>query len=301
MPKDCRVNSLGDAHTRLNTLKGIFFMLFCQFFSASSLNLVKLSIDHLNPVTVTWLIFSLCFIFLIIKQYVFYRKRFDIKTTHLATHLSRSTLGGIYFILLFYSAHLIPTAESIVLRGTAPIWLCIISLFVLKKHIRPPIAFAVLISFVGLTLILHPHFEKTNMGYIIALGSGLCFSINALLTHKLSQKKEPYHRILLYTFLTPSIILSPYALTHLSPVLTNITLALHIILAACFIFLVYIFYVKSLHLASPIIILPLSNIGVLFAGIYDWLIWHHTPNEFSMMGMIIIITSCSYIALQPNT
>ena len=299
MPKENEVKSNGMTYKRLDILKGISLMLFCQFFSASSLNLVKISSHYIHPIVMTWLIFSICFVFLLIHQCLL-KNTFSITTNHFYTHFIRSTLGGVYFAMLFYAAHLIPTAESITLRGTAPIWLCLISLIILKKSISLRVLLAVFLGFLGITLVLHPNFEKTNIGYFLALGSGLCFSINALLTHKLSNHQEPYERILFYTFLIPTMILSPYALTHLPAELMHSTLALHILFAALCIFLVYIFYIHSLALAPPIIILPLSNIGVLFAGLYDWLIWGHIPHPSTLLGMIIVIISCIYIALKPS-
>ena len=150
------------------------------------------------------------------------------------------------------------------------------------------------VGFIGILLVLHPQRTAINPGYFLGLFSAISFAISSMLTHRLNHLKEPLLRTLFYSFLIPAFILSPYAATHWPPIISiQQTSLLGFIGVATF--LLFFFYVASLRYAPITIVLPISYMGIVIAGVYDWILWHHIPHTTAIIGMILVFVSCSFI------
>ena len=282
-------------HNNNNILLGALLMLVCQFFSASVLTAVKVISANLSTLNIAFFNYAVCLLLVCITLR-HSKDKISIKTQCLRWHIIRSMSGCAYFIALFLALRFIPAVDSMLLRSTAPIWAPIITLICLKQNIKKNIWAGIFSGFVGVALVLHPSLSGLNPGYIIALLSGFFFASNGLLTRILSTRGEPAQRILFYAFLIPTLLLAPYAVTHWPYHISqhDILLLTGISIGT---YLMFFLWVSSLRYAKVNVTLPLSYIGVLIAGLYDWLLWQHIPSIISIIGMLLIFISCSYIVI----
>lgn len=281
-----------------NALLGALLMLTCQFFSASILTAVKVISANLSTLTIAFVNYAVC-LTLVCLTIMYSKDKTTIKTKYWPLHIIRSLSGCAYFITLFLALRFIPAVDGMLLRSTAPIWAPIIALICLKQTIKKNIWLGILTGFIGVALILHPNLSGLNPGYFLALLSGISFACNGLLTRALGARGEPSLRILFYAFLIPTLLLAPYAFNHWPHHLSqhDILLLTGISVGTYFMFF---FWVGSLRYAKVTVTLPLSYVGVLIAGIYDWLLWQHIPSIFSIIGMLLIFLSCSYVVISQH-
>lgn len=273
-------------------LIGALLMLICQFFSASAVTAVKVISSNITAGTIAFTNYLICSCLII--ALLAYKRNTSIKTQYLTLHIARALMGALYFVALFWAVDYIPAVDAILLRSTAPIWAPIIAYIWMRDTISYRIWLGIAVGFVGILLVLHPQRATINPGYFLGLFSAISFAINGMLTHRLNHLKEPLLRTLFYSFLIPTVILSPYAATHW-PAIISIHQALLLGFIGLATFLLLFFYVASLRYAPITIILPISYIGIVIAGVYDWILWHHIPHTPAIIGMILVFLSCSFI------
>lgn len=80
----------------------------------------------------------------------------------------------------------IPLAEVYALVFLAPLFVTLLSLFVLKEHVGPWRWFAVVAGFIGVLLVVQPGFRELEVGHIAALVIALLAAVSVILMRSLS-------------------------------------------------------------------------------------------------------------------
>ncbi len=271
---------------------GALLMLVCQFFSASAITAVKMISASITAGTIAFINYLVCSCLIIVL--LAYKRNIGVKTQYLALHVIRALMGVLFFVSLYWAVSYIPVVNAVLLRSTAPIWAPFIAFIWMRDTISYRVWLGIGVGFVGILLVLQPQRTAINPGYFLGLFSAVVFAVNSMLTHRLNQLKEPLLRTLFYSFLIPAFVLSPYAITHWPAVVSihQVWLLGFIGLAS---FLLLFFYVASLRYAPVTIILPISYISIVFAGGYDWILWHQIPRAIAIVGMILVFLSCSFV------
>ncbi len=120
-------------------------------------------------------------------------------TPHWRLHVWRSVAGFGGMSLLFYVIGVLPLSTATTLNYTSPLFLVALSTLVLRRRLRPWLASAAVLGFVGVVLLLRPTINagQTAAG-LLGLASGLCASVAYLTTTQLGRLGEPTWRIVLY-------------------------------------------------------------------------------------------------------
>ncbi|WP_133128966.1 DMT family transporter [Legionella nagasakiensis] len=280
-----------------NILFGIFLMAVSQFFSASVVTAVKIVSAHLPTPFIVFVSYFICLCLIILL--LLFNRKVSIKTSHFSLQISRSFFGVLYFGCLFQAVKYIPVVDGILLRTTAPIWVTFIAVFWLREKINHRIWWGIFTGFAGIALVLHPTLVGINLGYFIALFAGVSFAISSIITSQLNKLGEPLFRTLFYAFLVPSIVLSPYALIYW-PNEFFFEDAILLPFIGIGTMMLLLFYVSSMHYASATVLLPITYLGVIIAGFYDWALWQHAPDTLSIAGIILVFLGCFYIVWLKN-
>jgi len=270
---------------------GVILMLLAQFLSASVVTAVKVVSLQVSTPFIICVSYGLCC--LSVLAMILFKGGPSLKTKHLGLQISRSVLGGLYFGGLFFAVKFISVVDGVLLRSTAPLWVPFVAWAWLKEGINPKIYWGLLIGFVGVAMVLHPNLTQINIGYFIALVAAICFACSTVASRKLNVYKEPLLRTLFYTFLIPSLVLVPIVTLHWPKLDLRVILLMAVISFGTLTLLLS--FIASLKHASPIILSPLAYAGVVFAGIYDWLLWRYTPTWVALLGMLLVFLGCSAI------
>lgn len=131
-------------------------------------------------------------------------------------HLTRGVLVVITAFLFFYALATLPLAEAITLTFLSPLFLAILAAWLLREPIPAKVFGAIVVGFVGMTVIVAGKigggvFDMVRaLGIAAAVTSALAYAANLVLLRKRAQT-DPFGLIILFQNLFPLILIAPFA------------------------------------------------------------------------------------------
>ena len=127
----------------------------------------------------------------------------SVRTALPREHAWRGLVGVVSLWLWFYGISKLPLATAVTLNYMSPIWMAAF-LFCAgwwhaKNHVEWPLLGAILLSFIGVTLVLQPAFEARQwIGAATTLFSGMLSAAAYLQVRRLGQLGEPEYRVVFW-------------------------------------------------------------------------------------------------------
>ncbi|CAM3449204.1 DMT family transporter [Parendozoicomonas haliclonae] len=269
-----------------STTKGVAMALLTALLTSASAAAGKHISATVPPTTIVFVQYLVCVAVMI--PWLLKQPAGQMKTTRPWVHIVRGLSGWLCFLTYFIALEHIPLVDASLLRNAAPLFIPLVAwlwLRILVPRIRWTF---MIIGFAGIVLILQPAGSDTGIWHVIGLMSGLSLSLSMLGTRILSST-EPQERILFYYFAISMVCSIPLAVVYWEPVpleawpwLIGIGLSVWVMMRC---------YTLAYSYAKPSIISPISYMGVVFAGLIGWLLWNHTPNAVSLLGMAIVVAA----------
>lgn len=182
----------------------------------------------------------------------------------------------------------IPLAEATAVNFLAPLLVTALSVPFLGERVSRAQWLAVLAGFVGVLIVVRPGGALFTPAILLPLGSALCFGFYQLLTRKLSGVDSPTTS----NFLTG--ILNSLIMSALLPFFWSTPTLVHglfmIGLGTCGM-LGHMLLTQAFRHAAPAMLAPFSYGQILFAGLFGYLIFDHTPDQYAMVGIAVICLS----------
>lgn len=209
-----------------------------------------------------------------------------LKTEKTGLHLLRGFSGWACFYTYYYALGKIPLVDASLLRNTAPLCVPFIVMFWLRYPISRSNWLGLAVGFLGVAIILKPTPEGMSIWHFIGFLSGVGLAMSMVTTKELSLT-ESSNRILFYYFLISFLLSLPFAIYHWEPVpLDKVPFLLFVGFS---IFITMKLYTRAYGLAPTSILAPFSYFGVVFAGLFGWLIWNHVPDLFTFLGILLVM------------
>ncbi|MDP2247493.1 MAG: DMT family transporter [Nitrosomonadales bacterium] len=191
---------------------GSLWMLVAALFFAVMGTLVKIAGEKFTSPELVFYrsLFGLVFIFVLAR-----RHNLQLKTPVLGKQLTRSLLGFISLIMFFYAISQLPLATAMTLNYTSPLFMATFASFMLHERPRKTLIVAIILGFVGVTLLLRPslHADELIAG-AIGLLSGLTAGIVYVYVTQLARSGEPDWRTVFYFTLVCSVGAGLWMLLH---------------------------------------------------------------------------------------
>ncbi|MCE4053363.1 DMT family transporter [Pseudomonas sp. Au-Pse12] len=182
----------------------------------------------------------------------------------------------------------IPLAEATAVNFLAPLLVTALSVPFLGERVSRAQWLAVLTGFVGVLIVVRPGGALFTPAILLPLGSALCFGFYQLLTRKLSGIDSPTTS----NFLTG--IFNSLIMSALLPFFWSTPTFIHglfmIGLGTCGM-LGHMLLTQAFRHAAPAMLAPFSYGQILFAGLYGYLIFSHTPDHYALIGIAVICLS----------
>ncbi|SEQ26255.1 DMT family transporter [Pseudomonas sp. NFPP19] len=182
----------------------------------------------------------------------------------------------------------IPLAEATAVNFLAPLLVTALSVPFLRERVSRAQWLAVLAGFVGVLIVVRPGGALFTPAILLPLGSALCFGFYQLLTRKLSGVDSPTTS----NFLTG--ILNSLIMSALLPFFWSTPTLVHglfmIGLGTCGM-LGHMLLTQAFRHAAPAMLAPFSYGQILFAGLFGYLIFDHTPDQYALVGIAVICLS----------
>ena len=210
------------------------------------------------------------------------------KTTRLKIILLRSVLGFACFLSFFIASHKIPLVNAVTLYNTAPLWIPICAIFMLKERFTKKVLLYIVSGFLGMIMIVHPHLQDMNIeGDLYALFAGIALAFLMILMRML--KEEPWQKIVLFYSIV-SLVLSGIFVIPGFKMPQGIQWVYLLSMGVCM-YLVLFLVTVALHFAKASTLSPLIYSSIIFSGIIGWVVWEQVPSIISLIGMVVIIIS----------
>lgn len=222
-------------------------------------------------------------------------------TAHPWKHLIRGITGCACFYAYYIALKHIPLVDASLLRNTAPLIVPIVIFVWFSVAIPKARWLPLIIGFTGVIFALKPGQDGISVWHFVGFLSGAGLAISMVATRQLA-RTEPESRILFYYFLISLLFAIPFFIYE--QVFTNTST----IPASAWPWLLYIglgmyitflLYTRAYKYVKASVLSPTSYFAVVFAGVFDWLIWKHIPDYWTLVGIVLIICG-SLLILKPD-
>ncbi len=209
-----------------------------------------------------------------------------LKTEYLRLHLIRGVAGWICMYTYLLAIKYIPLVDAVLLRNSAPIFVTLLAPLYFKVHISKLCWVPITIGLIGIGLVLQPDYGDLKLWHFLGIFSAVAMAWSIITTKRLTTT-EPPSRILFYYFLISFLLSVPLGLGKGAPVPPSALPLMFVV--GIFTVLSIWCYTRAYYFASATIISPISYTGVVFSGLWGWLIWSQLPNNTAIVGSFLII------------
>ena len=203
--------------------------------------------------------------------------------------ISRSVFGTIGLVLNFYAISHISLADSSIIQKLSPFIIIILSYIFFKEEMTRFQVFAIIIAFIGITLIIKPSGNNIiSMGALAALLGALCAGIAYTCVRYLGTHNISGEFIIFFFSSLSSLMLLPYLIfDYRSMTLYQISMLLLAGISAT-IGQYGVTFAYKFAAAKNISVFDYSQ--VLFSGIFGYMFFGEFPDFQSLIGYIIVIS-----------
>ena len=214
-----------------------------------------------------------------------------LKTKTPFLHLFRSLSGLVGNLLFFYSLHRIPVADVTVISMAVPIFSSILAIIFLKEIIGWRRWTAIIFGFLGVIIAVDPSTD-IKMASIIAVIATFMWSTTIIFLRILGKSENPVKTV--FYFMLISVICTSFFQPFYWKEPSLKILLLFVGLGTCA-FATQILMTYALQKAQASIVSPFNYTGILWAILFDSLIWNVSPFINTLIGGLIITISGIYI------
>ncbi len=272
-----------------NILKGIFCIIIAGFGFALMSLFVKLSGDL--PSMQKGFFRNIIAVFISSIPLIKHWKVINIprNNTGWLVLISRSMFGTIGLVLNFYAISHISLADSSIIQKLSPFIIIILSYIFFKEEMTRFQVFAIIIAFIGITLIIKPSGNNIiSMGALAALLGALCAGIAYTCVRYLGTHNISGEFIIFFFSSLSSLMLLPYLIfDYRSMTLYQISMLLLAGISAT-IGQYGVTFAYKFAAAKNISVFDYSQ--VLFSGIFGYMFFGEFPDFQSLIGYIIVIS-----------
>ena len=211
-------------------------------------------------------------------------------------HTIRSISGIVSLGLLYFAITRIPIADATALAYAAPIFITVLSIFLLGEVIGLQRWLAVIAGFIGVLLIARPEADGWDIGVIAAAGSALSGALVAIWLRKLSSSEKSVSIGIYYNNLGSLVCLAWVLLSGwLTPRGVDLWLFLGFGLGCG---MQQWLLTVSFRYAEASLLAPFEYLAMVFAAIVGFVFWGEMPVVTTWIGAAIIAASGLFIFMR---
>lgn len=203
---------------------------------------------------------------------------------------ARAISGGVASVLSVLAFTTIPLAEVYALVFLAPLFVTLLSLFVLKEQVGPWRWFAILAGFAGVLLVVRPGFRELEVGHLASLCIALLAAISVILMRSLSAQET--RTTMLGFLMLYALVLNGIALLFTGsfnvPTLEQASI---LVVAGVFAAAGNILILRATRFAPANQLAPTHYSQIVWAVIIGALLFSENPDAISIVGLAIIAGS----------
>jgi len=204
----------------------------------------------------------------------------------------RGVIGFIAPFCFFVSLHYLPLAAAVVVFFSSIFFTTLLSILFLKEKVGLHRWAAVVVGYIGVAVAMLPWGGGQLLGYVLVLVSSLTYSALFISGRHLAKTESVTSLVLSYNIGSGlvALMLLPWHWQSLEPSLYLGVLFLSLVAVTG-----HFLFTKAFSISEASQIAPFEYTGVLWAVLFDLLIWQVYPSRYTVVGAFIIISSSLYV------
>jgi len=219
----------------------------------------------------------------------------DLRTRNLKLHAARSLFGWGGVSLMFASVAFIPLSDATAISFLNPVFAMILAIPLLGERVGRIRWTAAVIALIGALILLRPGPASFQPAALLALCAAMILGVEIICIKFLSGRERPFPILLInngFGFVIASLAVGP--------VWAVPTGAQWLAMAGVggLMAMAQICFVNSVARADASLVVPFSYATLVFATLYDFLIFDVVPDVISGLGAAIIIAGAALLAFR---
>lgn len=216
-----------------------------------------------------------------------------LRTRDLRLHGLRALFHTSGYALWYSALALIPLATTAALSFTGPIFVTLGAALFLGETVRWQRWLAVLAGFIGVLVILRPGLAAIEPGALIMLLAVPLIAGSNLVAKVVAGRDSPA-QVVFWQSAFGALCFAPFGLWFWQT--PSATQALLFLAAGLTGTVAYFFMTWAFRLLDISAIQPLTFLGIVWATLFDWLVFDAVADSWTFIGAAIIVAATSFIA-----
>ena len=214
------------------------------------------------------------------------------KSQYPKLQLLRSVVLMAATCLFFLSISKIGLAEATAIMDINPVLITLGAFLFLGEKIGPRRILGIIASMIGALIIIRPGTDVFTIYAVLPLVAAVCYTTYNLTTRFVGNRESPWTS-LLYSALFGAVVFSCMVPFFWQPV-SLVAAGLMVLLSLCGTFS-QLFLIRALAIGEASLLAPFAYVGLIYATIWGLVFFGEFPDEWSIIGAIIIAISGFYV------
>jgi drug/metabolite transporter (DMT)-like permease len=201
-------------------------------------------------------------------------------------HLFRCLMGLMALIAIVIALRELPLAVVVSLSYAAPLFITVLSIFLLSEKVGIFRWLAVLIGFIGVIVIAEPGFKGMNYLYFLPLVFCIGMAFVTITIRKLSTTEPIW---LISIFFTITISIAGLATIPMGWKMPNFQDFILLVLIGVTGGSANLFLTQSYKLSEVSLVAPLKYLALVFAIFFGYFIWNEIPTIKTLIGASLVV------------
>ena len=217
----------------------------------------------------------------------------SIKSERWQWHLLRAGLSIIAMYGFFYGITKMPLVNTLTLAFVSPLIVTALSSTLLNEKVGWRRWIAVIMGFIGVLIILRPGNGTFSLASLSVLASAFAYALLAITARKLATTESTI-AMSVYVLVGPLLASLFFLPENYTPPTSSAWIIFF--LAGVASVGVWLGYISAYKKSSPVVLAPFEYIALIGAAIAGYLIWDEIPDQYVILGALIIIYSGVFVA-----
>ena len=214
-----------------------------------------------------------------------------LRTQKLGAHIARGMIGLTAVGGFFTSLQYLPLADATVVFFTGTLFVAVASVVVLKERFGPHRWLAIVAGYVGVVIAVNPGFQELSIGYAFALLGSLSYA-GLFISGKIMAKTESTTSLVFYFNTGLGLVALALLPFYWQPI--SLTNAAMIFAVAALALVGHLSITQAFSTREASLLAPVEYTSILWAVLFDYIIWSHPPATFTLIGGGIVVLSGLY-------
>lgn len=215
------------------------------------------------------------------------------QSKRIGLHALRGVINIIAMLMFFTALAISPLAKVTALSFTAPIFMAVLSFFVLAERFRLHRWMAIITGFLGMLVILRPGIVVIDTGALLVIGSASLWAVTMILIKILSRTESSVSIAGWMGIFLGLFSIGPALWVWQTPTLVDIG---WLLLIGLFGSMAQVSLAQSLKETDPTAIMPFDFLKLVWTALIGIWFFAEVPDIFTWIGAAIIFASGLYIA-----